>query len=60
MQSLKVSGVIIENFPFSKREPEDAVHTRIHVLSGGISMATAMGPTMEYNATVGWWVKIST
>ena len=59
VQSLKVGGVIIEHSPFARPDPEDVVDTRVHLSSGGISMATAMGPTMAYNETVGWWVKVS-
>lgn len=59
VQFFKVGGVIVEKSPFAKTKSQDAVDARVHLSSGGISMATAMGPTMKYNKTVGWWVKIS-
>ena len=59
VQSLRVGGVIVENSPFAKTESKDEVDNRVHVSSGGISMETAMGPTMEFNAKRRWWVKIS-
>jgi hypothetical protein len=59
VQLLKVGDVIVENSPFARTESKDEFDNRVHVSPGGISMKTAMGPTMEFNAKIRWWVKIS-
>lgn len=56
--SLKVGGVILERSPFAVSLAAGTVDTRVHLGSGGVSMAEAMGDKMTFVKEEKWWVKI--